>query len=372
LGKLSHDELFSKTHSLGDVISDLSEDGKFFVSVGGGGIISVLLAGAPGGLFFKKVLEFDSFTSVHLRFLLVLRDDVVVVNNLGLEGVTSLSKSVSLGGEVSKFFGPSGSFSVFPTGISGSDGGDLVLEGGQEVGDLSEKLWVLAGRSDLSEGVDKWSVSGEFVVKVGHVGESFGDRLDSTLELDEKSTSGEGSNKVDSILTSGDTHLVLSIELRPSGVLHVSLGLTGFDSTVDRGELSKGLVELLFSISKKGLGVDDSLVTLVGRRGMVISLVFVFWEKSIAGSSGFGVDGISSSLLVVELSDEGVDHTDNISEVVLTSRHVDRDLSEDSGSEWVSVNLSKSFHVLGLSHRETSGLSGDEDSDKADNGFHLV
>lgn len=151
MGKLSHDELFSKTHSLGDVISDLSEDGKFFVSVGGGGIISVLLAGAPGGLFFKKVLEFDSFTSVHLRFLLVLRDDVVVVNNLGLEGVTSLSKSVSLGGEVSKFFGPSGSFSVFPTGISGSGGGDLVLEGGQEVGDLSEKLWVLAGRSDLSE-----------------------------------------------------------------------------------------------------------------------------------------------------------------------------------------------------------------------------
>lgn len=194
---------------------------------------------------------------------------------------------------------------------------------------------------------------------MGHVGESFGDGLDSTLELDEKSTSGEGSNKVDSILTSSDTHLVLSIELRPSGVLHVSLGLTGFDSGVDRSELSKGSIELLFSISKKGLSIDDGLVTRIGRRGMVISLVGVFWEKSIAGSSGFGVDGISSSLLVVKLSDEGVDHTDNISEVVLTSRHVDRDLSEDSGSEWVGVNLSKSFHVLGLSHRE--GIAGDKD-----------
>ena len=276
---------------------------------------------------------------MHLGFFLVLLDDVVVVNNLSLEGVSSLSERISLSGEVSEFFGPSGGFSVFPTGISGSGGGDLVLEGGQEGGDLSEELWVVGGRGDLSERVDEWGISGEFVVKVGHVRKSLGDGLDSSLELDEKSTSGEGGNKVDSILASGDTGFVLSIELRPGGVFHVSLGLTGFDSGVDRSEFSKGSIELLFGISEKGLGVDDSLVAGIGTLGVVVSVVGVLWEESVAGSSGLSVDGISSSLLVVELSNEGVNHSDDISEVVLTSGHVDRDLSEDSLSEWVGIDL---------------------------------
>ena len=298
-----------------------------------------MLGIAPGSLLFKKVLELDGLVSVHLGFLGVLLDDVVVVDDLSLEGVSSLSEGISLGGEVSELLGPSGSFSVFPTGIGGSGGGDLVLKGGKEGGDLSEELWVVGGGSDLGERVDEWSVSGEFVVKVGHVRESLGDGLDSTLELDEKSTSGEGGNEVDSILASGDTSFVLSIELRPGGVLHISLGLTGLNSGVDRSEFSKGGVELLFGISEEGLGVDNSLVTGISTSGVVISVVFVLWEESVAGSSGLSVDGISSSLLVVELTDEGINHTDDVSEVILTSRHVDRDLSEDSFSEWVSVNL---------------------------------
>jgi len=53
--------------------------------------------------------------------------------------------------------------------------------------------------------LDEWLVSGEFVVKVGHVFESFGDRLDSTLELDEKSTSAHGGEEVNSILTGRNT-----------------------------------------------------------------------------------------------------------------------------------------------------------------------
>ena len=189
-------------------------------------------------------------------------------------------------------------------------------------------------------------VSGEFVVKVGHVRESLGDGLDSTLELDEKSTSGEGGNKVDGILAGGDTRLVLSIELRPSSVLHVSLGLTGLDSGVDRGELSKGGIELLLSISKESLGVDNSLVAGIGTGVVVSDRVSVLWEESVASSSGLGVDGISSSLLVVEVTHELVDHTDNVSEIVLTSRHVDRDLSEDSFSEWVSVNLRYAIRII--------------------------
>jgi hypothetical protein len=298
---------------------------------------------------------------VHLGFLSVLLDDVVIVDNLGLEGVSPLSEGVSLGGEVSELFGPSGGFSVFPTGIGGSGGRDLVLEGGQEGGDLSEELWVVGGRGDLGEGVDEWGVGGEFVVQVGHVRESLGDRLDSTLELDEKSTSGEGGNEVDGILASGDTRFMLSIEIRPSGVLHISLGLTGLNSGVDRSELSKGGIELLFGISEKGLGVDDSLVAGIGTLGVVVSVVGVLWEESVAGSSGLSVDGISSSLLVVELSNEGVNHSDDISEVVLTSGHVDRDLSEDSLSEWVGIDLSKSLHVLGLSHRSGDGVAAEED-----------
>ena len=298
-----------------------------------------MLGIAPGSLLFEEVLELDGLSSVHLGFLGVLLDDVVIVDDLSLEGVSSLSEGISLGSEVSELLGPSGGFSVFPTGIGGSGGGDLVLKGGKEGGDLSEELWVVGGGSDLGERVDEWSVSGEFVVKVGHVGESLGDGLDSTLELDEKSTSGEGGNKVNSILASGDTGFVLSIELRPSGVLHISLGLTGLDSGVDRSELSKGGIELLFGISEESLGVDNGLVTGISTLGVVVSVVGVLWEESVASSSGLSVDGISSSLLVVEVTNEGVDHTDNISEVVLTSRHMDRDLSEDSFSEWVGVNL---------------------------------
>jgi len=358
---LSHDEFFSETHSLGDVISDLTEDVKLFVSVGGSGIISGLLGIAPGSLLLEEILELDGLSSVHLGFLSILRDDVVVVDDLSLEGVSPLGEGVSLGGEVSEFLGPSGGFAVFPTGIGGSGGGDLVLEGGEEGGDLSEELWVVGGGSDLGEGVDEWGVSGKFVVKMGHVRESLGDGLDSSLELDEKSTSGEGGNKVDSILAGGDTGLVLSIEIGPSGVLHISLGLTGLDSGVDRGELGKGGVELLFGISEESLGVDDGLVTGISTLGVVISVVSVLWEESIAGGTGLGVDGISGGLLVVELADEGVDHSDDVSEVVLTSRHVDRDLSEDSFSEWVGVDLGESLHVLVLGHRELVSIARDKD-----------
>ena len=254
--------------------------------VGGSLIISGLFGIAPGSLLLEEVLEFDGLSSVHLGFLLVLLDNVVVVDDLSLEGVSSLSERVSLGGEVSEFLGPSGSFSLFPTGISGSGGSDLVLKGGEEGGDLSEELWVVGGGSDLGERVDEWSVSGEFVVKVGHVRESLGNGLDSTLELDEKSTSGEGSNKVDGILASSNTGLVLSIELRPSGVLHISLGLTGLDSGDNGGELSKGGIKLLFGISEKSLGVLNSLVAGIGTLGVVVSVVGVLWEESIAGSSG--------------------------------------------------------------------------------------
>jgi len=112
---LSHDEFFGKTHSLGDVVSDLSEDGEFFVSVVGGFIISGLFGIAPSSLLFEEVLELNGLSSVHLRFLLVLRDDVVIVDDLSLEGVSSLSEGVSLGSKVSEFLGPSGGFSVFPT-----------------------------------------------------------------------------------------------------------------------------------------------------------------------------------------------------------------------------------------------------------------
>ena len=191
----------------------------------------------------------------------------------------------------------------------------------------------------MSERVDKWSVSGEFVVKVGHVRESLGDRLDSTLELDEKSTSGHGGEEVNGILTGVDSGFMFSIELRPSGVFHISLGLTGLDSGINRSEFSKGSIKLLFGISEESHGVDNGLVADIGAVGVVVSVVGILWEESVASSSGLSVDGISSGLLVVKLTDEGINHSDDVSEVVLTSGHVDRDLSEDSFSEWVSVNL---------------------------------
>ena len=84
---------------------------------------------------------------------------------------------------------------------------------------------------------------------MGHLFESVNDTLNSSLELDEEGTSGEGSNKVDSILTSGNTGGMLSIEGRPGFVFSISLSLTGIKSVLDRSEFSNSLSELVFSIS---------------------------------------------------------------------------------------------------------------------------
>ena len=48
-------------------------------------VISGLLGIAPGSLLFEEVLELDGLVSVHLGFLGVLLDDVVVVDDLSLE-----------------------------------------------------------------------------------------------------------------------------------------------------------------------------------------------------------------------------------------------------------------------------------------------
>ena len=84
---------------------------------------------------------------------------------------------------------------------------------------------------------------------MGHFFESVNNTLNSSLKLDEEGTSGEGSNKVDSILTSGNTGGMLSIEGRPGSVFTISLSLSGIKSVLDRGEFGNGLSELVFGIS---------------------------------------------------------------------------------------------------------------------------
>jgi len=84
---------------------------------------------------------------------------------------------------------------------------------------------------------------------VGHLFESVNNTLNSSLKLDEEGTSGEGSNKVDSILTSGNTGGMLSIEGRPGSVFTISLSLSGIKSVLDRSEFSNSLSELIFGIS---------------------------------------------------------------------------------------------------------------------------
>jgi hypothetical protein len=279
-------------------------------------------------LFFKKILEFNGFSSVHFRFLGVLSDDGVIVLDLRLEVVSSGGKGISLGGEVSKFLGPLGGLSLFPSGIGDSGGSDLSFKGGKKAGDLSEELWVSWGRSDLSEGVDQWGVGGEFVVKVGHVFKSFGNTLNSSLKLDEKSTSAERSKKVNGILTSSNTGIVFSIKSTPCGVFHISLSLSSFDSTVNAVKFSKGGSEHAFSISKKSFSVFNGLVTGVSSGGVSVSVVGIFGEESVACGSAFGVDRVGFSLLGVEFSNEAVDESDNGVKVSLSSGHVNGNLGE--------------------------------------------
>jgi len=84
---------------------------------------------------------------------------------------------------------------------------------------------------------------------VGHFFKSVNNTLNSSLKLDEEGTSGKGSNKVNSILTSGNTSGMLSIESSPGSVFTISLSLTGIESVLDRSEFSNGLSELIFGIS---------------------------------------------------------------------------------------------------------------------------
>lgn len=116
----------------------------------------------------------------------------MIVFNGVLERVSSFGKGVLLVGEIIKFSVPSSLFSFFPSLISSSGGGDLSFQGVDQTGDLSKKFWVLSRRGDLRERVDKWSISGEFVIQMGHFFKSFGDAHNSSLELDEKSTSSHG------------------------------------------------------------------------------------------------------------------------------------------------------------------------------------
>ena len=84
---------------------------------------------------------------------------------------------------------------------------------------------------------------------MGHGFESVNNRFYSSLKLDEEGTSRKGSNKVDSILTSGNTGGMLSIEGGPGSVFTISLSLSGIKSVLDRSEFSNGLFELFFGIS---------------------------------------------------------------------------------------------------------------------------
>lgn len=256
-----HDEFFGGGGSGFDVVLKSSEDVSFLVSSGGffGEGNHFLVTG--GGLFTEEEGEFGRFFSVESRFLDVLGDDVVVVFNGGLKTVSSFGKRVLLVGEISKFSGPSSGFSFFPSLVSSSGGSDLRFKGVDQTGDLTEKFGVLSRRSNLGEGVNEWSVSGEFVVKVGHFFELFGDLVNSSFELDEESTSSHGGEKVDGILASVDSGFMFGIESNPGGMFHVSLGLSSFDSSVNTVEFGKSGSKLFFGISKKRLGVNNGLVT---------------------------------------------------------------------------------------------------------------
>jgi hypothetical protein len=87
-------------------------------------------------------MEFISFLRVEISFISVFTDNVVVVLNLIIQGVSSLGEGVLLVGEVIKFMVPSILFSVFPALVSGSGGGDLLLESRNKFGNLGKELWV--------------------------------------------------------------------------------------------------------------------------------------------------------------------------------------------------------------------------------------
>ena len=174
----------------------------------------------------------------------------------------------------------------------------------------------------MSERVDKWSISCELIIKMGHVFKSLGNTLDSSLKLDKEGTSSHGSKEINSILTSGDSSFMFSIKVGPGFVFHISLSLSSFNSSVNTGKFSKSLFELFFGISKKVFGVGNSFVTCCGGSSMHIHVIFIFRNKSIACSSGLSMIGITNSLSVVAFLKKTINHVGDIGEISL-SGHVE-------------------------------------------------
>jgi len=306
-------------------------------------------------LVFKKDGGSHGFISGGGSSFFVLLDDLLLGSDLSLLGVSSGNEGVSLGGEVGEFFLPLGGFSLFPGLVGGLGLGDLSLQGVQKFGDLVEELLVAGAGSNLGERVDKRSVGGEFVIEMGHVFKSLGDGLDSTLELDEKSTSLERVDESDGLGASVNTGFVLGVEGRPGGVFGISLVLTGKDSGVDLGEFLQGGGKHFLGVSEKFFGGGNGGVTGLGLSVGFSDLFLVGRDLLGAEVLLLGVGGEGFSGLFVESGDEVVNHVDNGLEIVLSGGHVDRDLGEDGLTEWVGVDLSKDFHVLGLSQRKTVG-----------------
>jgi len=290
-------------------------------------------------LVFKKNGGSHGFISGGGSSFFVFLDDLLLRSDLGLLGVSSGDEGISLGGEVGEFLLPLGGLSLFPGLVGGLGLGDLTLEGVQELGDLIKKLLVAGAGSNLGEGVDKRSVGGELVVEMGHVFESLGNGLNSSLELDEEGASLEGVDEGDGLGAGVDTGFVLGVKSGPSGVLGVSLVLTSKDSGVDVSELLKSGGEHLLGVGKELFGGGDGGVTGLGLSVGLGDLLLVSGDLLGAEVLLFGVGGEGLSGLLMKAGNKVVNHVDNGLEVVLSRGHMDGDLSEDGLSERMGVDL---------------------------------
>ena len=269
----------------------------------------------------------------------VFLDDRFLTTDISLLSFLSGSELILLSGQISKSGLPLGKFLSFPSSISFSSGTDLFSKSSKKLSDLVEESLVGRAGSDLGEGVNKWGVSGEFVIKVGHGLEFLGNLINSSFKLDEKSTSLKGFDEGNSLSAGIDSIGVLLVKSFPSSVFTISLGLTSFDLSFNISKFSHSSSKHSFGFLQESFGCFDSGIGCSGGFVSSSNFTFVHGDLVLADSSFVLMGRESISGLSVEFSDEFINHSYYVFEVIFTRGHVDGDLCENGLSEWMVIYL---------------------------------
>lgn len=92
---------------------------------------------------------------------------------------------------------------------------------------------------------------------------------------------------------------MFTVKFSPSGMFHISLSLSSFNSCINTSKFSKGGFKLFFGIGEKFLGVDNSFVTCFTCSGVHVHVVFIFGDESVTDCNGLSMIRITNCFSIV-------------------------------------------------------------------------